>query len=193
MSFAAPPASAAWSHEGARSGFEVAYFEPADEGYHLRGCTTAVEHDVPWIVGYDITVDRAWKTRRTVVTARWATGARTTVLEADGEGHWWVDGAEAGDLDGCLDVDLESSAMTNTLPVHRLALPPGRRASAPAAYVRADDLAVERLEQVYEHLVDNGRRHRYDYSARAFEFACTLVYDESGLVLSYPGIAARTA
>lgn len=31
-------------------------------------------------------------------------------------------------LDGCFDVDLESSSMTNTLPVHRLGLAPGAAA-----------------------------------------------------------------
>ena len=39
--------------------------------------------------------------------------------------------------------------MTNALPVHRMALPVGTRGDAPAAYVRADGLAVERLEQTY--------------------------------------------
>ncbi|MBK1788754.1 putative glycolipid-binding domain-containing protein [Prauserella cavernicola] len=193
MAFAAPPASAAWSHELARLGFEVAYFERAGDGYRIRGCTTAVEHEVPWIVGYDITVDGGWRTRRAEVTARWATGARTTVLDADGDGHWRIDDAAAPRLDGCLDVDLESSAMTNTLPVHRLALAAGDRAAAPAAYVRAADLTIERLEQAYRRLDNDGGRQRYDYAARAFEFSCTLLYDESGLVLSYPGIAAREA
>jgi hypothetical protein len=37
--------------------------------------------------------------------------------------------------------------MTNALPVHRIALPAGAPADAPAAYVRAAGLAVERLEQ----------------------------------------------
>jgi hypothetical protein len=34
-------------------------------------------------------------------------------------------------------------------------------------------------------------RQRYRYAAPAFGFTCTLVYDESGLVLDYPGIAVR--
>jgi hypothetical protein len=90
-------------------------------------------------------------------------------------------------------VDLESSAVTNALPVHRMALPVGARAAAPAAYVRAADPSVERLEQEYLRTTDQGAHQRYDYSAPAFEFTCRLVYDESGLVLSYPGIAVRAA
>jgi hypothetical protein len=38
---------------------------------------------------------------------------------------------------------------------------------------------------------DEGRHRRYDYAALVFDFACRLVYDESGLALDYPGIAVR--
>ena len=31
----------------------------------------------------------------------------------------------------------------------------------------------------------------YDYTAPAFDFRCRLVYDQSGLVPDYPGIAVR--
>ena len=81
--------------------------------------------------------------------------------------------------------------MTNALPVHRIALPVGARAFAPAAYLRALDLSVERLDQDYVRTADEGRYQRYDYAAPAFGFACRLVYDEAGLVLDYPGIAVR--
>jgi hypothetical protein len=90
-------------------------------------------------------------------------------------------------LDGCLDVDLESSALTNAFPVHRLGLDVGERADTPAAYVRALDLSVERLEQSYVRLDDDdGGRRRYHYAAPGFAFECELTYDDSGLVLDYP-------
>lgn len=38
---------------------------------------------------------------------------------------------------GCLDVDLELSALMNALPVRRMELGTGQRAAAPAVYVRA--------------------------------------------------------
>ena len=59
----------------------------------------------------------------------------------------------------------------------------GDRASAPAAYVRALDLSVERLGQDYIRTADEGGHQRYDYAAPGFSFACRLVYDESGLIL----------
>ena len=118
-------------------------------------------------------------------------GTRHVRLETDGLGHWQVDGEAASHLDGCLYVNLESSAITNALPVHRLDLDAGARAPAAAAYVRALDFSAGRLDQDYLRCADEGRHQRYDYAAPVFDFACRLVYDESGLVLDYPGIAVR--
>ncbi|MET8800877.1 putative glycolipid-binding domain-containing protein [Nocardia sp. NPDC004568] len=193
MSFTEPPATAAWSHRDARSGFEVVHLRRDGDGRRMDGCTTAVEDDQAWFVHYEITVDSRWTTRAARITGRSPDGWHTVLIESDGAGRWLIDRTEAPHLDGCLDVDLESSAMTNMLPVHRLELPVGGRAAAPAVYVRATDLAVERLEQEYQRTTDDGARQCYDYSAPAFDFSCRLVYDASGLVLSYPGVATRAA
>jgi uncharacterized protein len=191
MSFGPPPATACWQHRGARWGFEVAYFSAREHGWRIDGTTAAIEDAQTWVVTYRIEVDATWATRGARITARTATGSRATRLESDGAGRWLVDGNPAPDLDGCLDVDLESSAMTNTLPVHRLDLQPGARADAPAAYIRALTLAAGRLDQVYERVPDAAAHQRYDYAAPAFGFAARLAYDESGLVADYPGIALR--
>ncbi|MBO0770013.1 MAG: putative glycolipid-binding domain-containing protein [Actinobacteria bacterium] len=191
MSFLPPPATACWQHREARAGFEVAYFQALADGWRIDGTTAAIEDGQTWVVTYGIQLDATWATRSARITARTARGPRQTLLESDGAGRWHVDGEPARHLDGCLDVDLESSAMTNALPVHRLQLPAGARADAPAAYVRASSLTVERLEQAYLRVTGHDTRQRYDYAAPAFDFTCRLVYGEDGLVLDYPGIAVR--
>ena len=191
MPFREPTTSAAWQHVDARCGFEVVIVHPGERGYRLEGTTTAVEADEAWAVGYAIVVDERWQTVTAEVSGRSADGARDLVMRTDGRGRWQVDGRHLPELDGCMDVDLESSAFTNALPVHRLRLAVGDEAAAPAAYVRAADLGVERLEQRYRRLADSSGRQRYHYSAPGFGFECELVYDASGLVLDYPGIATR--
>lgn len=189
-----PPRFAAWRHRGARDGFEVTFLARLADGYRLQGGTTAVENGAGWMVEYRIELDSAWLTRSAHVRACSESGSREVRLESDGSGSWTVDGVVRPDVQGCLDVDLESSALTNALPVHRLDLDHGHEADAPAAYVRALDLCVERLEQHYVRLddhADGGRR--YGYRAPAFDFECRLHYDASGLVLDYPGIAVRVA
>ena len=193
MAFLDPPRFAAWRHRDARDGFEVMFPRPVGDGYRIDGQTAAVEDGEAWAVEYAISLDEHWMTRSAHVIAQSAGGRREVTLEADGMGRWRIDGEPASGLDGCLDVDLESSSFTNALPVHRLALEVGQDAEAPAAYVRALDLSVERLEQRYVRIENDGQRQRYDYMSPQFEFRCELVFDESGLVIDYPGIAVRAA
>jgi uncharacterized protein len=191
MVFASLPATSAWRHRDARDGFEVAYFRVRDRGYRIEGITTAIEDGVTWAVEYSVDLDETGATRSARISGRSAAGSSLALLQADGAGRWLVGGVPAPHLDGCLDVDLESSAMTNALPVRRMGLAPGAGAAAPAAYVRAVGLAVERLEQTYLRAPDEAAGQSYDYAAPVFGFACRIAYDESGLALSYPGIAVR--
>ena len=183
--FGALPAFAAWRFVEAVDGFEVLYARPG----LLRGHTSAVEGGRAYAVRYEIVLDEGWRTREARVWNDTLDGPRETVLRSDGEGSWTVDGAPAPVLDGLLDVDLEASACTNTLPVHRFELPPGEAIEAPAAYVRALDLSVTRLEQTYRRLDDR----RYDYTSEGGGFQAVLAYDEAGLIVDYPGIAVRHA
>ncbi len=178
------PAFAAWRFVDAVDGFEVVYTQPG----RLRGHTCAVEDGQAYAVRYEITLDDRWRTREARVVSDTIAGPRETVLMSDGEGHWTVDGKAAPQLDGLIDVDIEASACTNTLPVHRLPLVSREVAMAPAAYVRALDLSVTRLDQTYRRLDDR----RYDYTSEA-DFRAVLEYDAAGLIVDYPGIAARFA
>jgi hypothetical protein len=177
MDLAPLPATAAWRHRDARDGFEVAYFQVLDRGCRIEGLTAAIEDGVTWAVEYSIDLDATGATRSARVRGRSAAGSSSALLEADGAGRWLVDGGPAPHLDGCLDVDLESSAVTNALPVRRMGLAPGAGAAAPAAYVRAVGLAVERLEQTYLRVPAEAAGQSYDYAAPVFDFACRIAYD----------------
>jgi hypothetical protein len=193
VSFDALPASASWRHEGLRSGFEVAAFRPSSTGVRIEGTTTGLQEGTTWVVSYVVELDPTWRTRRARIELRTALGFTERLLQLDGAGVWLVDGIEAADLAGCLDVDLESSVVTNTMPVHRLGLAVGDRASAPAAYFRVDTGAIERLDQSYLRIEDVDGGQRYEYQAPIFDFRCQLVYDRSGLIVEYPGLGVRAS
>ena len=193
MSLEPPPPFAAWRHRDAREGFEVVFLGRLPSGYRLEGGTTAVEDGEPWKVDYRVDLDLNWVTGGAHVSGRSQAGAHEIRIEADGLGSWTVNGVPRPDLQGCLDLDLESSSLTNALPVHRLRLQVGESADAPAVYVRARDLSVERLEQHYRRVDDEGERQRYDYAAPRFDYRERLTYDASGLILAYPGLAERFA
>ncbi len=193
MSFVSPPPSACWRHQGLRAGFEVTYFSVEAHTVRIDGTTTGFQDGATWIVAYSLLLDESWCTRSARLKSRTASGVTERSVASDGRGRWFVDGAAAPELDGCLDVDLESSAMTNALPVRRLGLPVGGQAAAPAAYVRAGTIKVERLEKSYIRADDQNACQQFDYEGPAFDFKCRLVYDNGGLVLQYSGIAVRYA
>src|SRR5690606_41288464 len=141
------PAEAPWRHHDAPGSFEVAIFSRAEDGRRGRGAVTAVEEREAWAVSYDIELDTAWATRRARVRTRSEAGEAVVTVERTAQG-WLVDGAPAPWLDGCADVDLEVSAMTNAFPVNRLRLAVDEPAAAPAAWVRLD-LRRERLVHAY--------------------------------------------
>src|SRR4051794_5778513 len=111
MAFLDLPRYAAWEHREARNGFEVVFLGSGAGGHRLAGHTVAVEAGAAWAVDYDIGLGPDWITRRARVTGRSASDTHVLTLQSDGRGRWLIDGRPAPHLDGCLDADLESSAL----------------------------------------------------------------------------------
>ena len=191
VSFAPFPPLSAWRHLDARDGYEVLAVRASSAGVVFEGHTTAIEDGAAFAVGYRIEIDDGWRTRRAELRAWWPDGDGKVVIDGDGDGAWSVDGVDRPEFAGCLDVDLESSACTNALPLRRAGASVGAAWSSPAVYVRALDLALERLEQGYERRPDQDDRIVAAYTCDRFGADFDLVYDRSGLVLTYPGLAVR--
>jgi hypothetical protein len=176
---------------GAYEGFEVVRFAPrGDAGTVITGTTVGVEEGVPWSIHYVLDVADNWHVRQATVTDQ--DGVRLDA-RTDGEGSWTVDGTPRPELDGCLDLDFEASVVTNTLPVHRLALTVGQQGGSAAAYVRSRGLVVERLDQTYRRLPDGDGMMVFDYESPRFGYHDRLRFAPDGLAVDYPGIGVRVA
>lgn len=149
----------------------------SENGFQLSGLILQAHQDAPHVVRYSIDVDDAWCTRAVQIEVE-NDGKHRVALAADGAGNWHGTERLAA-LDGCLDVDLEWSPSTNTLPIRRLGLAVGEAKLVTAAWVRLPSLKVERLDQSYERLDDN--RYRY----RSGRFTADLAVDVDGVVLEY--------
>lgn len=130
----------------------------------------------------DVEVDAAWRTRRAEVAA----DGSSRRLTSDAAGTWWLDGAGAPDLVGAIDVDVEASPLTNTLPIRRLQASATDDAEVTAAWVRVPGRAVEPLVQRYTQVGPQAWRYR---SASGFE--ANLTVDEHGLVERYGDVWHR--
>lgn len=154
------------------------------DGWTADGSMVAVLDDRPVRLTYRLEVDNAGATR--VLDLAEAVGGATLALRGDGHGRWSdADGAALRDLDGCVDVDISTTPLTNTLPVRRLRLAPGESAEIRVGYVDVPSLAVRPVAQRYAR-IDCGS---YRYSSSSF--AADVRLDEDDLVTDYVGLWER--
>ncbi len=153
------------------------------DGWSLSG-TIVVER--PCVdVRYALHCDTGWRTRAVRVRAAGAAGERGLELEADGRGRWSSGGRELEALRGLLDVDLQLTPATNTLPIRRLALALGQEAEVTAAWVRFPELDVVPLTQRYARV----EPELYRYASPGF--SAEIAVDELGLVTRYGALWER--
>ena len=136
---------------------------------------------------YRLRCDPDWRVREVAVRLA---GGGTLALAADGAGHW-TDGTgrPLPELDGCIDVDLACTPVTNTLPIRRLGEALEQRQAIRVALVAFPDLEPRASAQAYTRLGPG----RYLFDSPEHGFRAEIGTDGDGLVLDYPGLFVRRA
>jgi uncharacterized protein len=150
-----------------------------DSGLSMVGTVLGAEAGAPVRIEYRVLADAAGFTTATHVRDLRGFETRTLTLDRDAKGNWSVDGKTVRSLKGCTDVDLGCSPSTNTLPIRRLRLAPGKSATIKAAWVRFPDLVVVKSAQTYTRLDE----FTWRYASGSYESELTV--DDDGLVAVY--------
>jgi hypothetical protein len=179
----------AWQRADEDRGYGVARVEQRPDGWLCHGTEVLAGPGALVSCGFRVELDAGWVTRTVEVWSVTEAGERRVRLTADAERRWERDGSRAPDLDGCIDVDVAATPLTNTFPINRSAgLAVGSSVTVPVAWVDVPGLQVARVDQTYRRLAD--RRWQYsDERYGAFE----LSVDGDGVVVDYSGFATRIA
>jgi len=137
---------------------------------------------------YRIVCREDWTTLRLDIET---TDGRTLSVTSDGDGRWSDVGAHRLPIfDGCIDVDLEGSPFTNTLPIRRLDLDQTVGAvEFRMLYVPFDTFTPFVDRQRYRCTAPR----RYRYEAVDGPFTADMTVDDDGLVVDYPPLFHRLA
>jgi uncharacterized protein len=138
-------------------------------------------------VGYLLECDAGWRVTGLTIRVASAGDGRALALSADGAGNWRADGKPRPDLDGCIDVDINCTPLTNTLPIRRLSWSPGASRDLDIAFVSVPELTVRPARQRYTLLERDEGRGEALYRYESGSFRADLRVDGDGFVIDYPG------
>ena len=180
------PVTARWQ-PAAGDGLQHVTIEPAAGGLVARGVIVGGEAGAPYGVHFTIVCDQRWTAQSLDLET---TDGRAVRLRSDGAGSWSdADGSDLPRLAGCVDVDLQGSPFTNTLPIRRTGLAPSTGAVAlRMLYLRFDTFEPVVDGQIYRCLAAD---RRYRYEAADGTFAADITVDDDGLVVDYPPLFHR--
>ena len=167
-------------------GIEHFSVEPTADGLQACGVVIGERGGQPYGVWYRFTCDFNWAVRTLDIET---TDGKALSLDGDGHGSWRTrSGEKRTEFDGCIDIDLAGTPVTNTLPIRRERWQAGQTHRFTMLYVPFDSLSPRRDEQTYTCL-EEARRFRYQATERSFE--AELLIDEDGFVLDYPTLFRR--
>jgi hypothetical protein len=126
--------------------------------------------------------DSDWQTTSAKITGWVGDEVIGVEILADPDHHWRLNKKECADVTGCIDLDLNFSPLTNTLPIRRLNLKVGQEADVRAAWLRFPSFKLEPLEQVYRRV----KTSQYQYESAGGKFVSDLEVEKTGLVIQYP-------
>jgi hypothetical protein len=139
-------------------------------------------------VRYQLRCTPTWEFQEAQVSNNRVGRQRHLQVSRWADGTWWINGLAAPELNGCDDIDLMASPVTNVLPIRRLDLLQ-RRGSAKidAAWVRLEELDVVKVRQQYTYLRPGADgTHAVQYTSLDSGFSADLTVDTDGLVITYP-------
>jgi hypothetical protein len=165
-----------------QAGHEAARLSDQAGGWLLDGTAVLAHEHKPCCLQYRIECDAAWQTRSAVVTGWVGAAAVQIEIQVDGEKRWFMNGEEAQEVSGCIDLDLNFSPLTNTLPIRRLGLAVGQAAEVQAAWLRFPSFVLQPLDQRYLRLRDGV----YRYESGGGTFRRDVEVSPAGLVTHYP-------
>jgi uncharacterized protein len=184
------PRAQCWRRIVDNNSLEYAVAQPLAVGSELAGTIVAIHNEAPLEVHYRIECDADWRTRTVSIEQRLGLQPSSLSLAVDTVGAWSDQrGGLIDTLTGCLDVDLELTPISNTLPINRLNLAVGQLEEIAVAWIRFPSLQIVHARQSYERLSDR----TYRYRSLGSGFTANIDVDEIGLTVRYEGIWERVA
>jgi hypothetical protein len=162
-------------HEFARLFFD-------NSGWQFKGAALFVYEKLPCCLDYELKCNSEWEILSGRVSGWVGEQAIEIAIFVEQDRRWCLNGQECARAAGCIDLDLNFSPLTNTLPIRRINLSIGEKVEVRAAWLKFPSFEIESLEQSYYRIDAT----TYRYKSSGGQFVADLKVNETGFVTSYP-------
>jgi len=165
-----------------RPGHEAARVALVDSRWQMTGTTVILHEHEPCRLDYSLVCNAEWQTLSGKVKGWVGDDLVDLEISVDSARRWWLNGKECKHVEGCIDLDLNFSPLTNLLPIRRLNLKVEQEEVVRAAWLRFPSFQLEPLDQLYRRTGVS----TYRYESGSGTFVADLELNELGLVTHYP-------
>ena len=159
-----------------------------DDGADIKSSIIGCYNSVIYKLDSQITTNYLWETIFFTIKSQLNDIIKSTHFQSDGKGNWFINGKYIEKFNGCIDIDISLTPLTNTLPINRLNLSEKTNKQIQVLYVDILGQQTNPVHQKYTRISHN----EYKYENVPNDFESIISVDEMGLVVKYPELFKRT-
>lgn len=148
----------------------------------IVGCSDGI----PFKVDYELGMSKDWIISHFSLRAWLGNVDHSLSLNHNGYGGWFNSGKEWKHLEGCLDIDISLTPLTNSLPINRIKTVSREKSNIEVVYIDVLNFGITKKIQHYQLLENN----KYRFSNNE-NFVADIIVDEFNFVKHYPDLFER--
>lgn len=158
------------------------------EDYIAESTIVGRYQEVIYCVTYRLVIDYTWLIQEFHMVSE-INGIQHTLKGKKTGNQWEINDVINSDFNGFEYIDISLTPFTNTLPINHLVLNENRSKEINVIYIDVLNSQIKPVSQRYTKL----EPYKYLYENTNNDFKATILVDETGLVINYPGLFEKAA
>lgn len=159
-----------------------------DKGSAISSSIIGIYANELYKIEYQVRTNQYWETTFFEIKSQLYNTIEMISFRREGKENWYVNGQPGEKFNGCIDIDISLTPLTNTLPINRLKLSENEGEQIKVLYVDVLERKMMPVQQKYSRLSQTD----YKYENVPNDFESVISVDDLGLVVNYPGLFKRT-
>lgn len=163
---------------------EYCEINSSDKAVEVTATILGIHESTPYKVDYNIKAKPNWELVSCRIASQLGEAADIQTFHRSRSGSWTRNKQPVEGAEGCTDIDISVSPLTNSFPINRLDLQVDQDREIKVLYIDILNQAIKPATQRYTKLSE----FEYHYQNVPNDFEAVITVDQLGLVKEYPGL-----